>query len=238
MYKFLVTASHATLGVTQAAVVLETLSPPSQGSVTVSPMSGEAMRDLFTLSAAGFHDSDVPLVYTFSFRHLGRSEVVLLQRLTSSLPEVEVRLPYSSSGIEILVEVCDALDACTEAVSEVVDVSVMLLDLEDIKILGQEVAALATNQECVEALSLLRRTLDSVKAEANTAARFQGPLCTLHSSILAQCSAATIERMDCTELGTAGRVVDFMVKTECRLTPVALEEGQRLSRQLQNTTTR
>ena len=237
-YKFLVTASHATLGVTQAGVVVETLAPPTMGKVNISPASGEAMRTLFTINANGFHDEDIPLVYTFSYRHAGSSKLSMLRRITSSLPVLETRLPATTAGIQVVVDVCDALQACTQAESSIIDVSLVKLEVEDIRSLGLEVGALATNQECVASLSLLGRTLETVKADADTGAKFSRPLCSLHSEILAQCATSTLARMDCTELGAASRLVDFMVNSECRLASKALEEGMRLSQELASTTTR
>ena len=242
-YKFLVTASHSTLGVTEAEVVVETLAPPSAGTLTVSPTKGEAMRTNFKVAAAGFHDEDTPLVYTFSYRHMGSPDVHPLRRIISSVPELEVKLPGSPDGlqagpVQLVVTVCDALDACTEVNSDTIEVTMVKLEVGDIRSLGSEVATMATNNECVEGLSLLVRTLQTVRGDAETSARFRDPLCSLHSDILAQCSSSTSERMDCTELETAGRVVDFMLNTDCTLSRDALTEAMRLSDKLQNTTTR
>ena len=178
-YKFLVTASHATLGVTEAAVVVETFAPPSLGSILVSPTSGEAMRTVFTVTATDFHDEDTPLVYSFSYRHLGSPNLHPLKRVTSSLPVIRVRLPGSPEGlaagpVQVVVRVCDALEACTEAVSETLEVAMVKLEVGDIRTLGQEVAMMATNKECVEALSLVSRTLQTARGDRDTAARYRG----------------------------------------------------------------
>ena len=97
---------------------------------------------------------------------------------------------------------------------------------------------MATNNECVEGLSLLTRTLQTVQGDKETSAKFKEPLCSLHSDILAQCSTSTLERMDCTELENAARVVDFMLSTDCTLSREALTEAMKLSDKLESTTTR
>ena len=201
------------------------------------------MRTNFKVAATGFHDEDTPLVYTFSYRHMGSSDVHPLRRIISSVPEFEVKLPGSPKGlqagpVQLVVTVCDALDACTEVNSDTIEVTMVKLEVGDIRTLGSEVATMATNNECVEGLSLLVRTLQTAQGDKDTSARFKDPLCSLHSDILAQCSSSTSERMDCTELETAARVVDFMISTDCTLSRDALTEGMRLSDKLQNTTTR
>ena len=111
-YKFLVSASHPTLGYSEASVVVETLSPPQSGSLEVSPTSGQGVRTVFTIEAVDFQDADTPLTYRFGLRDSKEEKVSWFKRISSSLPSVQTFLPASRNGLIIVVEVCDAFEAC------------------------------------------------------------------------------------------------------------------------------
>jgi len=40
--------------------------PPTPGTLTVAPAQGIALIDSFTITASGFIDTDLPLLYSFS----------------------------------------------------------------------------------------------------------------------------------------------------------------------------
>ena len=133
-YKFLVSAEHPTLGSSEASVVVETLSPPQPGSVEVSPASGKGVKTFFTIEAVDFQDEDTPLSYKFGFRESQEEKISWFKKISSSLPTIESYLPASRKGLIIVVEVCDAFEACltTESSSAI---SVTAEDLTDEEIL-------------------------------------------------------------------------------------------------------
>ena len=133
-YKFLVSASHPTLGFSEASVVVETLSPPQPGSVEVSPATGQGVKTVFTIEAVDFQDEDTPLTYKFGFRESQEKKISWFKKISSSLPTTETYLPASSRGLIIVLEVCDAFDACLTKESTTA-VTVTAEDLSDEEIL-------------------------------------------------------------------------------------------------------
>ena len=133
-YKFLVSASHPSLGYSEASVVVETLSPPQPGQLEVSPATGQGVRTVFTIEAVDFQDEDTPLSYKFGFRERQEEKISWFKKISSSLPTIESYLPASKNGLIIVVEVCDAFEACltTESSSAI---SVTAEDLTDEEIL-------------------------------------------------------------------------------------------------------
>ena len=75
-YKFLVTASHPSLGSSEASVIIETLSPPSKGKILVTPEKGQGVKTKFTIEASDFYDEDVPLTYKFGYKKNGNDDVL------------------------------------------------------------------------------------------------------------------------------------------------------------------
>ena len=133
-YKFMVSASHPSLGYSEASVVVETLAPPQPGSVEVNPASGQGVKTVFTIEAMDFQDEDTPLSYKFGFRESNEKKINWFKKISSSLPTIESYLPASSTGLIIVVEVCDAFDACITKESDSA-VTVTAEDLSDEEIL-------------------------------------------------------------------------------------------------------
>ena len=78
----------------------------------VSPASGQGVRTVFTIEAVDFQDADTPLTYRFGLRDSKEEKVSWFKRISSSLPSVQTFLPASKNGLIIVVEVCDAFEAC------------------------------------------------------------------------------------------------------------------------------
>ena len=156
-YKFIVSASHPSLGRSEANVIIETLSPPAAGKVVFTPESGEGVKTLFTIEAVDFHDDDTPLTYKFGYRNSQSEKIVWFKKVSSSLPSIETLLPASGDqGLVLWVEVCDADETCVTVQSDSsVRVSAGDLSEDDVLMLGEEAARRAGDQECSEAMSLL-----------------------------------------------------------------------------------
>ena len=54
-----------------AAVEFMLNTPPAHGTLSLSPLAGEAMSTRFTLSAPGWRDADTPLSYLFWYQVSG-----------------------------------------------------------------------------------------------------------------------------------------------------------------------
>ena len=237
-YKFLVTASHPLLGGTEASVEVSVLSPPSPGTLTLSPQSGTAVQTVFTLTAADWQDEDVPLTFTFGYRQADGREISWLgNAAVSGLPRLEAVLPASRAGLVGVVRVCDSTGSCSTAEADTVtEVQQQPLTTAQIMALGARVAELATDQECGAALSLLGRVLDTVAAQPDQARQYQAPLCSLHSDLLAQCCTDLSARLDCTELGAGRELLAHLVTTQCSPRLDTVERGTELAAALANQT--
>ena len=95
--------------------------PPSNGSFSVSPDSGDALQTIFTLAAANWSDSDLPITYTYFTVFSSMAE-------GASTSDGTVRVSISSSGttlpagdetknnsISLALEAMDSLGAVTFA---------------------------------------------------------------------------------------------------------------------------
>ena len=132
-YKFLVSASHPSLGYSEASVVVETLSPPQPGQLEVTPATGQGVRTVFTIEAVDFQDADTPLSFRFGLRDSQEEKVSWFKRISSSLPSIQTFLPASRNGLIIVVEVCDAFEACvTSETKSAVTVTAEQLTEEEI----------------------------------------------------------------------------------------------------------
>ena len=72
---------------------------------------------MFSIEASEFQDEDVPLFYSFGYRHKDSEKVRWFKKISSSIPTVKSLLPTSKKGIIIVIEVCDAFDTCITAES-------------------------------------------------------------------------------------------------------------------------
>lgn len=215
-YKFLVSATHPTLGHSEASVVIETLSPPEKGKVVFSPASGHGVKTLFTVEAVDFHDDDVPLTYKFGYKNTKAKKIVWFKKVSSSLPSIETLLPASKNGLTLAVEVCDAFETCVTAESETsVRVNPADLTNDEILSLGEQAAKKAGDQECPEAMSLVTQIVESVKMNKNQVSSYLSPVCTLFSDILGQCVGQISNNLQCSDIETGQEVMEFFVNSPC-----------------------
>ena len=88
---------------------------------------------MFSIEASEFQDEDVPLFYSFGYRHDNSEKIRWFKKISSSIPIVKSLLPSSKDGIIIVIEVCDAFDTCTtEESTEATAVSFEELTTKDI----------------------------------------------------------------------------------------------------------
>ena len=92
------------------------------------------MKNRFQIKAVDFQDEDLPLFYSFGYRHQNEDYVRWFKKLSSSLPEVSTHLPASQEGIVPVIEVCDSFEACVVAEGkEILEVEFQALSREDIQ---------------------------------------------------------------------------------------------------------
>ena len=115
----------STTSTTRSSIVINTNSPPSDGSFIVDPTAGIELKDLFSMSASLWIDDDYPLSYEFlyyfnsnsssSSSSSGSSTLVLRSR--SQIPSAMVYLSantMNTTSIAIIIaRVYDGLDAYT-----------------------------------------------------------------------------------------------------------------------------
>jgi hypothetical protein len=89
-YKFVVDVVDE-YGSASANATVAVNTPPSNGSFSVSPESGDALQTIFTLAAANWSDSDLPITYTYFTVFSSMAE-------GASASDGTVRVSISSSG--------------------------------------------------------------------------------------------------------------------------------------------
>ncbi|CAH0690159.1 unnamed protein product [Spodoptera exigua] len=104
-----------------AGVVFELNERPDTGYVLVTPEMGTAMETVFRLSTHRVPDVNKPLKYTF-YCDLNNNDTLLLGTYLEH-NAVETLLPYIEGGINVWVEVCDSLGACTPGSTTLVPVA-------------------------------------------------------------------------------------------------------------------
>ena len=92
-------ASHPTLGYSEASVIVETLSPPSPGNIVVSPASGKGVKTVFNIEAIDFNDEDIPLSYQFGYKKAKAKKIHWFKKISSSLPSFDTKLPAAEVEI-------------------------------------------------------------------------------------------------------------------------------------------
>ena len=92
-------ASHPTLGYSEASVIVETLSPPSPGNIVVSPASGKGVKTVFNIEAIDFNDEDIPLSYQFGYKKAKAKKIQWFKKISSSLPSFDTKLPAAEVEI-------------------------------------------------------------------------------------------------------------------------------------------
>ena len=99
----------------------------------MNPGTGVGVKTVFSIEASEFQDEDVPLSYTFGYRHDNIERIRWIKKISSTIPVVNSLLPSSKDGIVLVVEVCDAFETCTVAESpEPVEVIFEELTTKDI----------------------------------------------------------------------------------------------------------
>ena len=228
-YKFLVTASHPSLGSSEASVIIETLSPPSKGQILVTPEKGQGVKTKFTIEASDFYDEDVPLSYKFGYKKNETDDVVWFKKISSSVPSIETFLPATEAALEIIVEVCDAFDICVTEKSPKVAVSAAELSDEEILLLASDVTTKAADQECPESLSLLTQVLDTVSLNKKQAETKMPDLCDLYSEVLGQCVQNVAANLQCGDIETGQELISFYIRSPCRLDFSTVEASSSLA---------
>ncbi|XP_035449617.1 uncharacterized protein LOC118275670 [Spodoptera frugiperda] len=104
-----------------AGVVFDLNERPDTGYVLVTPEMGTAMETVFRLSTHRVVDVNKPLKYTF-YCDLRNNDTLLLGTYLEH-NAVETLLPYIEGGINVWVEVCDSLGACTPGSTTLVPVA-------------------------------------------------------------------------------------------------------------------
>ena len=226
-YKFIVSASHPTLGYSEASVVIETLSPPAAGSISVTPATGDGVKTLFTIEAVNFHDEDVPLQYNFGYKDSKDRKVTWIKKISSSLPSIETVLPATESGLTLVVKVCDAFETCTTVETEENQVKVKAADLsdDDILAIGGDVAKKASDQECPEALTLMTQAVKTISLNKNQEATYKTVLCGLYSDVLQQCVDQVSSNLQCSGVETGQEIIEFFIHSPCDLDFTTVESS-------------
>ena len=228
-YKFLVSASHPSLGTSEASVIIETLSPPSKGQLLVTPQKGQGAKTKFTIEASDFYDEDVPLTYSFGYKKAGYEDIVWFKKISSSVPSIETLLPASETYLQIYVKVCDAFDICLTEKSERIDVTADDLSDDEILALASDVTTKASDQECPESLSLLTHALDTISLNREQVNTKLPPLCDLYGEVLEQCVQDVAANLQCGDIETGQELISFFVRSPCKLDFSAVEASSSLA---------
>jgi hypothetical protein len=93
-------------------ITIEVNTPPSGGTIEVSPHTGIPLDTLFTLTAPGWTDPHAPLYYQFFYRTVGSVDEIALTNLLVS-DTAEVYLP--AGELETIVKVFDSMGASSKA---------------------------------------------------------------------------------------------------------------------------
>ncbi|ETM39411.1 hypothetical protein L914_14437, partial [Phytophthora nicotianae] len=123
-YKFQLNATDSSGQTGSAMITVVANSPPSSGSLTVTPAIGYALEDTFSLLASDWVDEDLPLKYTFKYikgaTYSGENEIAL----GASVPDALFQSQLGQGGgdnntVTLVVYVQDALGATTRVTKEI-----------------------------------------------------------------------------------------------------------------------
>jgi hypothetical protein len=114
-YRFRLEASDGR-GTGAAEVDVTVNTPPSSGSVSISPSSGMAISTEFTITASSWVDDDIPLTYAFSTQPAGSTTRAGLSA-ASTAPAVSAVLPAGS--LTVFATVTDAYEASADSTTTV-----------------------------------------------------------------------------------------------------------------------
>ncbi|GMF31755.1 unnamed protein product [Phytophthora fragariaefolia] len=123
-YKFQLNVTDSSGQIGSATITVVANSPPSSGSLTVTPSVGYALEDKFTVLASDWVDEDLPLKYTFKYikgsTYSGESEVALGASTPDALFVSQLGLGGGdNSTITIVVYVQDSFGATTRLTKEI-----------------------------------------------------------------------------------------------------------------------
>ncbi|KAE9036713.1 hypothetical protein PR001_g8697, partial [Phytophthora rubi] len=123
-YKFQLNATDSSGQMGSATIAVVANSPPSSGSLSVTPSLGYALEDKFSLLASDWVDEDLPLKYTFKYikgsTYSGESEVALGASTPDALFVSQLGLGGGdNSTITLVVYIQDALGAVTRVTKEI-----------------------------------------------------------------------------------------------------------------------
>jgi hypothetical protein len=113
VYTFYLTATLSSGESSYASIKVTVNAPPSPGSFIVTPTSGQAVTDVFTLYSNNWVDADLPLTYQFGFVSPSFGSFMTLQS-QSEVNFVSSLLPSGSgsdSALSCGVEIFDSYDA-------------------------------------------------------------------------------------------------------------------------------
>ncbi|XP_053613608.1 uncharacterized protein LOC128677059 [Plodia interpunctella] len=107
-------------GVVYADIHFEINESPKASELMISPESGTAMETIFRISTLPAVDPDGILRYSFYCR-VGEDSLLLGSYV--DYRAVETLLPYIDGGIDVWVEVCDVLGACSSSDVKIVSLA-------------------------------------------------------------------------------------------------------------------
>ncbi|RLN26229.1 hypothetical protein BBJ28_00019123 [Nothophytophthora sp. Chile5] len=123
-YNLQLTATDSSGQSGSASILVTVNSPPSSGSLSVTPLLGYALEDQFTVLPSGWVDEDLPLTYTFKYikgaANSGGDEVALGSATPDPLLVSKLGVGGGSNNtVTLVVYVQDALGAQTRVAQEV-----------------------------------------------------------------------------------------------------------------------
>ncbi|KAK1935400.1 Sperm receptor for egg jelly [Phytophthora citrophthora] len=123
-YKFQLNATDSSGQTGSATLTVVANSPPSSGSLSVTPSIGYALEDKFSVLASDWVDEDLPLKYTFKYikgsAYSGESEIALGASTPDALFVSQLGLGGGNNNtITLVVYVQDALGASTRVTKEI-----------------------------------------------------------------------------------------------------------------------
>ncbi|KAL3659357.1 hypothetical protein V7S43_015628 [Phytophthora oleae] len=123
-YKFQLNATDSSGQTGSATLTVVANSPPSSGSLSVTPSVGYALEDKFSVLASDWVDEDLPLKYTFKYikgsAYSGENEIALGASTPDALFVSQLGLGGGGNyTVTLVVYVQDALGASTRVAKEI-----------------------------------------------------------------------------------------------------------------------
>jgi len=124
-YGFRLTGQAAGLQLGVADIFLQINSPPASGSFTVTPLSGRALMDTFSLKCSYWEDSaeDLPLKYEFRYLIMGSADEIPI--LSTDKNSYDLVMPLAAAGAQtrVIAYIFDSWGASSH-VQRVLNISV------------------------------------------------------------------------------------------------------------------